>query len=90
MTDLTLNNILAYVQNNIHTDKAYAALPQEIRDLHLEACEAYNKQVEEQNAWNSKCARLDRKEEAAAERRRLHAIAQASERGYSESPNGGW
>jgi len=83
----TLENIIDWIEANIHTQEDYDALPQETRDLHMQA---YNAQMDEQNAWNAECARLDREEEAKAERARLEAIWEASDLGYSESPNGGW
>jgi len=83
----TLENIIDWIEANIHTPEDYDALPQETRDLHMQA---YNAQMDAQNAWNAECARLDREEEAKAERARLEAIWEASDLGYSESPNGGW
>lgn len=83
----TLENIIDWIEANIHTQEDYNALPQETRELHMQA---YNAQMDEQNAWNAECARLDREEEAAAERARLEAIWDACDRGCSESPNGGW
>lgn len=86
----TLENIIDWVEANIHTQACYDALPQETRDLHIQAINAYNAQMEAQNDWNAECARLDRKEEAAAERARLEAIWDACDRGCSESPSGAW
>ena len=80
-------HIIDFIETTIFTQEDYDALPQETRTLYEKAKEA---ETAELLAWAGECARLDREEEAAAERARLEAIWEASDLGSSESPNGGW
>ena len=84
---ITLENIIDWIEENIHTQEDYDALPQETRDLHMQAIDA---EMDEQIAWARACAELEAQEAEARERARLEAIWEAVDLGSSESPNGGW
>ena len=77
-----MENIIDWIEANIHTQEDYDALPQATRDLYEKAQEIENKR---QLAWAAESAQREEEEEA-----RLQAIWEASDLGSSESPNGGW
>jgi len=78
-----MENIIDWIEANIHTQEDYDALPQATRDLYEEAQEIENKR---QLAWAAEEARIEEQEREA----RLQAIWDAADFGSSESPNGGW
>ena len=78
-----MENIIDWIEANIHTQEDWDALPQETRDLYEKAQEIENQR---QLAWAAEVAEL----EAEAEKARLQAIWDAADFGSSESPNGGW
>jgi len=78
-----MENIIDWLEANIHTQEDYDALPQATRDLYEEAQEIENKR---QLAWAAEEARIEEQEREA----RLQAIWDAADFGSSESPNGGW
>ena len=78
-----MENIIDWIEANIHTQEDYDALPQATRDLYEEAQEIENKR---QLAWAAEEARQEEQERAA----HLQAIWDAVDNGSSESPSGGW
>jgi hypothetical protein len=82
-----MENIIDWIEANIHTQEDYDALPQATRDLYEEAQQIL---WEEQMAWNEKCQREDEERARQAEQSRLQAVWDAVDNGSSESPNGGW
>ena len=78
-----MENIIDWIEANIHTQEDYDALPQATRDLYEEAQEIENKR---QLAWAAEEERLEEQKRAA----RLQAIWDAADFGSSESPKGGW
>lgn len=82
-----MENIIDWIEANIHTQEDYDALPQATRDRYEQAKED---ETAELLAWAEKCAKLEAEEAEAEERARLEAIWKANDLGSSESPSGGW
>jgi len=78
-----MENIIDWIEANIHTQEDWDALPQETRDLYEKAKEA---EAAELLAWAAEEERLEEEKRKA----RLQAIWDAVDNGCSESPNGGW
>ena len=78
-----MENIIDWIEANIHTQEDYDALPQATRDLYEKAKEA---EAAELLAWAMEEERLEEEKRKA----RLQAIWDAADFGSSESPSGGW